>query len=335
MKKKKLLIISNDKIYHKKYYFTSNNDLNTILVSFKNKIETYLIARKSNQRLDFILHGKKKKNIFFEDLFTLKNLNDNYKILMISVTPFNFFILFYLKYILRLNFTGFVYLRSDGYKEYETKYGLIGYFVYNFFFKFITANLKIISCSSNFRNVEKYIRVFPTELNAFWTKKRKRPNLKKPNLLFIGRYRIEKGIFSILDLLKNIKLNYSFTYVGYKKNFKFNEKTSFKKETTSMRKLKSYYDLSNIFILPSFTEGYPKVISESVARLRPVIIFDEIKHLKKNFYGVFSCERNSKSLKKKIKFIIKNYFKIQRRMIKNKLYTKKKFQQRMLSIIND
>ena len=99
--------------------------------------------------------------------------------------------------------------------------------------------------------------------------------------------------------------------------------------------MKSYYDLSNIFILPSFTEGYPKVISESVARLRPVIIFDEIKHLKKNFYVVFSCERNPKSLKKKIKFIIKNYFKIQRRMIKNKLYTKKQFQQRMLNIIND
>ena len=67
--KKKIINYINDKIYHKKNYFTSNNDLNTILVSFKNKIETYLIARKSNQRLDFIIHGIKKK-IFFLKIYS-------------------------------------------------------------------------------------------------------------------------------------------------------------------------------------------------------------------------------------------------------------------------
>ena len=134
MKKKKFLIISNDKIYYKKNYYTSNNDLNTILSSFNNKIETYLIARKSGQRLDFIINGVKKNNFFYKRLLQLKNIKSIYKILVISVTPFNFFIIFYLKYILRINFKGFVYLRSDGYKEYTKKYGIIGYFVYNFFF---------------------------------------------------------------------------------------------------------------------------------------------------------------------------------------------------------
>ena len=40
-----------------------------------------------------------------------------------------------------------------------------------------------------------------------------------------------------------------------------------------------FYDNSNIFILPSFTEGHPMVLLESLARLRPVIIFNEINIL--------------------------------------------------------
>ena len=54
------------------------------------------------------------------------------------------------------------------------------------------------------------------------------------------------------------------------------------------------YDSCRIFILPSFTEGFPKVISESLARLKPVIIFEEIKHVVKNREGIFVCKRNEK-----------------------------------------
>ena len=40
-----------------------------------------------------------------------------------------------------------------------------------------------------------------------------------------------------------------------------------------------FYDDHNIFILPSFTEGHPMALLEALARSRPVIIFDEIKHV--------------------------------------------------------
>ena len=36
------------------------------------------------------------------------------------------------------------------------------------------------------------------------------------------------------------------------------------------------YDAHNIFILPSFTEAHPKVVDESLARMRPVIIFEDV-----------------------------------------------------------
>ena len=91
----------------------------------------------------------------------------------------------------------------------------------------------------------------------------------------------------------------------------------------------------DIFILPSFTEGAPKVILECLARLRPVIIFDEIKHVKNNLMGVFICERKSSSLEKKIKNIFKNYSNIQNTMKRNILPTRKDFQKNLINILID
>ena len=52
-------------------------------------------------------------------------------------------------------------------------------------------------------------------------------------------------------------------------------------------KLIKYYDDHNIFILPSFTEGHPMVLLEALARRRPVIVFDDIKHVIGNKKGIF------------------------------------------------
>mgnify|MGYP001264514432 FL=1 len=104
---------------------------------------------------------------------------------------------------------------------------------------------------------------------------------------------------------------------------------------SNKKKIISLYDNHNILILPSYTEGSPKVIIESLARMRPVIVFNEIKHVKSNFYAVYVCKRNGNSLEKTIRYIIKNYSKVQISMKKNDLYTKKKFQNNLLNILNE
>ena len=43
------------------------------------------------------------------------------------------------------------------------------------------------------------------------------------------------------------------------------------------------YDNCDIIILPSYVEAYPQVILESLSRLKPIIIFNEIQYLKKTF----------------------------------------------------
>ena len=58
----------------------------------------------------------------------------------------------------------------------------------------------------------------------------------------------------------------------------------------------------------------PKVIDESLARARPVIIFEEIQHIIQNRKGIFVSKRNVKSLLETINFIMKNYINIQESM---------------------
>ena len=66
------------------------------------------------------------------------------------------------------------------------------------------------------------------------------------------------------------------------------------------------YDKNNIFILPSFTEGHPQVLDEALSRMRPVIVFEEIKHVKRDRQGVFVCKRDINDLDNTINYIFNN-----------------------------
>ena len=90
-----------------------------------------------------------------------------------------------------------------------------------------------------------------------------------------------------------------------------------------------------IFILPSFTEGHPQVLDEALSRLRPVIVFEEIDHVKRNRKGVFVCKRNINDLENKIDFILKHYLKIQDEMKTNKLPKKNSFLKELKTILVD
>ena len=98
-------------------------------------------------------------------------------------------------------------------------------------------------------------------------------------------------------------------------------------------KLIKFYDDNNIFVLPSYTEGHPMVILEALARRRPVIIFDEIRHIIGNKKGIFVAKRNFLSFFEILNHIQKNYKKIQKEMVKNKLVTNKEFIEKLINSI--
>ena len=330
-----IILISNDQIYlEKKKLYADFNDIINVIEAIQKNFNILLISKKSKNKKNFLLKiSNKIKNVNFRSILYLKR-KKNLKLIMISITPRNFFFFIIIKLLIG-KIDGYVYLRSNGHKEYEKKIGLFGSFIYDFMKKYLENNLKTISVSKEIISSKYTAFLTPSELDQIWFKRGKKVSTDIPKLLYFGRFKREKGVYSLINLSSRLKLKHKLTIAGDSNFVGANdENIQFLNEITDKKKIIELYDAHNIFILPSYTEGAPKVILESLVRKIPVIIFKEIKHVKLNFKGIFVCDRNILSLEKNIKFIIKNYNKIQLEMKKNNLPTKKNFQKQLLKIIN-
>tara|TARA_Y100000590_G_C15629258_1_gene980559 strand:+ start:446 stop:1465 length:1020 start_codon:yes stop_codon:yes gene_type:complete len=337
MSYKNLVIINNEKISKEKdSVFCDNIDIKSIPEDLNKNFNVTLIARSSKiqrkHKID-LRNIKISSNILTFLLNILKTLKmPETRYLVISITPYTFF-----SYILLFLFRKrvFVYLRSNGYEEYKAILGLLGPTIYHVMFSIVTFKSDIISCQKRLFTKRKSEIVFPSEINSLWFKNINKPQLDKPRLLYVGRLKIEKGIFSLLKIFDEMTNNVSLSIVGKKEKELKNDKVNFIGDGYDASKLIKIYDDHNIFILPSFTEAHPKVLDESLARARPVIIFEEIKHVTQNKEGVFVSKRNIKSLLETINFIMKNYLNIQEKMVNNnKLPTKEEFISKMSNILS-
>ena len=344
----KVLIISNDKFFFskKKYFFNSNKNTFTILNSFKNFKKVYLFCRSTKKKQKF---GEKIKSniefVKFKHLLNLLNDIKNIKILIISLTPFSFFVSLMCILFGADKKKTFLFLRSDGFLEYKVKFGKVGFFIYGIMFYILKNKTKILSCSKFLTGVTKSKILFPSEIHGEWLNNRKiikkNINKKKIKLLYIGRFREEKGYLNLINIFKDLNTNYCLKMVGNdykylkKKYYPKNSDIHISGQLTKNKDLIKCYDECDIFILPSYAEAYPQVILESLSRLKPVIVFNDIKFLKKTFsVGVFNSQRNPKGLKKVIENIAINYSKIQNRIFKQKIFTQENFFIEMNKIFN-
>ena len=74
---------------------------------------------------------------------------------------------------------------------------------------------------------------------------------------------------------------------------------------------------------------------EALARKRPVIVFEEIKHVVGDKKGIFVSKRNLNSLIEKINYIKTNYKAISKQMDQNKLPTNKDFIKEFENLISN
>ena len=336
MSYKDLVIIDNEKISKKDNSFYCDNFEAKISEDFNKIFNVTVIARKSKINracqinLERIEIASNILSFLFNIFKTFKKSKTNY--LIIAINPYTFFSYLFLFFFRKKIF---VYLRSDGYEEYKAIFGFIGPTIYHVMFKIVTFKSRLIICQERLFTKKKSNMVFPSELNSFWFDNRQNPPLDKPRLLYVGRIKIEKGIFSLLKIFDKIEIDAQLSIVGRTENVKSNnKKVSFIGHRYDPDALIKIYDNHNIFILPSFTEAHPKVIDESLARMRPVIIFKEIQHVIQNRKGIIVSKRNVKSLLETIDFIMKNYINIQESMTKNKLPTKKEFISQMSNILS-
>ena len=337
---KKLNIIMNERIYKDQYYFYSENiDCKSIVEGLKDKFELKLFARrtkvkKKNKLLFFNI--SLSNNIFFflfNVIFSTKYIK-NSTYLIISITPYTFF-----AYLILFLFTKniFLYLRSDGFKEYLSILGSRWVFLYSLMFYIVTKKAKIIACTKTLSKGKKFYYVQPSEIDKDWLFNRKIKKNLKIKILYIGRFKIEKGIFNLIELINQINdNNIKLSIVGDQlKSVKIlDNKIQFLDYVYDKKKLIQLYDNHDILILPSFTEAHPKAIDEALSRLKPVIVFKDIKHVINNRIGIFCIKRELIKLKETIYFIANNYNQVCNGIKKNELPTKKRFLDDFYKIIS-
>ena len=337
--KKKLFIFSNKLISSQDgKFFCDNIDLKSTPEGLNKKFEVNLFARKSKKK--GIHEIKIKKITVFNNLLSyitsavVAAKAEDSKYLIISISPYTFIISLFLKI---LGKKPIVYLRSDGHEEYKVIFGKIGPYIYHFIFSIIGTFSNFISCRDYILRGKKGKTIYPSQLDSVWLRQPKKNEIKNFKLLYVGRIEVEKGIYSLADLIRN-KRNISLTVIGAEKEtfHKINQ-SNIKIISTESNKTKliKQYDDHNIFILPSFTEGHPMVLLEALARRRPVIIFDDIRHVIGDKKGIFISRRNYTSLFGTLNSIKKSYKKIQKDMKKNKLPTNKEFIDQFTKLISD
>jgi len=130
---------------------------------------------------------------------------------------------------------------------------------------------------------------------------------EKNNLIFVGRLEEEKNLFNLIEAIAMLPVKLVIVGRGsLKEKLKSfakekNAKVEFK-ESIPNEKLPEELNKSEIFILPSFYEGCPKVLLEAMACGLPCIgtnvegIKDIIKHRENGYL----CEPDAKSIKKAI-----------------------------------
>ena len=341
-----IFIVSNDKfLLSKKILHNSNKNTFTVINCFKNLKKIYLIARISKKKYKFKNKLKNVQILSFLNIFKIREYIKKRKILIISLTPYNFLVCLTLLIFGVERKNMFLYLRSDGFKEYSIKFGVVGELIYGLMLNFLKKKLSILSCSSSLRGIEQSKLIYESAITSKWLTNRKK-QIKKINLnkriklLFIGRLRKEKGYNDLIDLFHQLKIKCTLTIVGNdfkylnKKDYPNNSNIQIIDQISSENKLINYYNNSDIFILPSYSEAFPQVILESFSRLKPVIVFNEIKFLRNIFpNGLFTCERNIKNFEKTIKKIIKRYKYTQLKILNNKIYTFKDFQSQIRKMI--
>ena len=337
--KKKLFIFSNESIsIEDNKYYCDNLDLKSTPEGLNKKFEVNLLGRKSFKKRSHEIKLKRIKvftNIF-SYLSEVKNTikNKDSKFLIISISPYTFLVSLFIKI---LGGKPIVYLRSDGFGEYKAILGKMGLLIYHFMFNITGTFSNLISCRDYILRGKKGKLISPSQLDSVWLRQPKNTEIKNFKLLYVGRVRVEKGIFALSELIRN-KRDIVLTIIGAEKGSsnKINQSNIKIFPTQSNKtKLIKHYDDHNIFVLPSFTEGHPMVLLEALARRRPVVIFDEIKHVIGDKKGIFVTKRNFLSFLGTLNNIKKNYKKIQKDMKKNKLPTNKEFIDKFIKLIDD
>jgi len=333
---KDLIIINNEKIFTENdNFYCDNLDLKILPEELNNYHQVQYIVRSSNKTKDQKINLKNIKpasNIFKFIYFVYKTFKiSNATYLIICITPFTFFTFLLLSLFRKRTF---VYLFSSGHEEYRHLIGSWSVWIYHIMYKIVTNGSKVIVCHERLFDKKKSHLVYISRLDDEWLSNNKEALLDKIRFLYVGRMSPEKGIFDFIKMYNEIELEKEFSIVGNSENHNIsNKRIKFLGYVADSKSLINIYDNHNITVLPSFTEATPYVVDESLSRKRPVIIFEDIEYIVRGKKGIFVSKRDKDSFLETTKYIMDNYYDIQKKMEKNILPTKKSMIKQISDII--
>ena len=336
MNKENLVIINNEKVFAEDDSFHCDNlDLKIVPEELNKHFNVQYIVRRSKkkggQKIN-LSNIKIASNIFSFIVFIYKTLKTKSKYLIISITPYTFLACIFL-FIFRRKV--FLYLWSDGHEEWEHILGKWSVWIFHLMYLICISKSEIIVCNERLSKKKAHL-ISISRLDDSWFKNQRKPSLDKVKFLYVGRISPEKGIFDFINFFQKLVIDSSLSIAGNHKNYSPpNNTIKLLGYISKPKDLMDAYDDHNITILPSYTEGYPYVIDESLSRRRPVIIFEEISYVLNNKKGIFISKRDQKSFEETVNFIVKNYEKIQLDIAENKLPTKDSMIRQISNIINN
>jgi len=332
-----LVVINNEKVFEdNNEFYCGNYNLKILPEGLNNYHKVKYIVRESSKK------GKHKINLqnikiasniikFIYFVFaTFKVKNSKY--LIISITPYTF-ISFLFLFLFRKKV--FLYLISSGHEEWKFILGSWSVWIYHIMYSIMTSNSNVIVLHDRLCRKKNCHVITSSTLDEKWLKNYKEVKLDKIRFLYVGRVNPEKGIYEFLKIFEKIKLDAEFSVVGNIKNLKTSNKNiKLVGYISDKQSLIDIYDSHNILILPSFTEGQPYVVDESLARRRPVIVFEDIAHIVKERKGIFVSKRTVDSFCETTKYVMQNYNKIQKSIEENKFPLKEDMLKQISDIIS-
>ena len=341
-----LVVLNNEKISKKNNEFFCRNFNFKILPEGLNKFfKVRYIARKSKTEEPHKLNLQSVRvasNIIQFIYYVISTFKDkNTKYYIITITPYTFSAFLFLALFRK---KVFVYLISSGFEEWKYILGSWTVWIYHIMFSLVTSYSTVIALHERLYKKKGGYVIESSTLDKKWLQNFKKPKLDKIRLLNVARVNPEKGIFEFLEMFKKLKIHAEISIIGKIKNMALQNKFKlivedknnilFPGYISNRQLLIDAYDNHNILILPSYTEGQPYVVDESLARRRPVIIFKDIEHIIEGRRGIFVAERNIDSLTKTIDYIMKNYHDIQKEIELNKFPLEEDMFKQISDVIN-
>ena len=331
-----LVVINNEKVFKdNNEFYCGNYNLKILPEGLNNYHEVKYIVRESGKK------GKHKINLqnikiasniikFIYFVFATFKIKSS-KYLIISITPYTF-ISFLFLFLFRKKV--FLYLISSGHEEWKFILGSWSVWIYHVMYSIMTSNSTVIVLHDRLCVKKNCHVITSSTLDEKWLKNYKEVKLDKIRFLYVGRVSPEKGVYEFLKMFEKIKLDAEFSVVGNIKNLKTSNKNiKLVGYISDKQSLIDIYDSHNILILPSFTEGQPYVVDESLARKRPVIVFEDIAHIIKERKGIFVSKRTIDSFCETTKHVMQNYNEIQKSIEKNKFPLKEDMLKQISNII--